>query len=87
MMDRYKAAMLVIVASARALVNHDIPGLIAAIDTADAVGPIVDPTLYRDKHAMMAEDREVFEAALPLWRMAQRMPATALASDGASDDE
>lgn len=42
---------------------HDYGKLIAAQNTADAIGPIIDPTMYRDKMKAMHEDREMFEAA------------------------
>lgn len=54
-------------ALARALLQvHDIPGMLRAIDHADAVGPILDPTLYRERAGAMAEDRQLLKAALPL---------------------
>lgn len=42
---------------------HDYGKLIEAQNTADAIGPIIDPTLYRDKMKAMHEDRTIFEAA------------------------
>lgn len=52
---------------------HDIPKLLADIERADAVGWIYDPTLYRDKLQAMNEDREVLNAALPLWKLAKEI--------------
>ncbi len=42
---------------------------IAAIDTADAVGPIFDPTAWGAKGAAMREDREILVAVRDLTRL------------------
>lgn len=42
---------------------------IAAIDRADAIGPVVDPTLYRAKAQVMGEDRQVLLAVRELGRL------------------
>lgn len=47
---------------------HDIEGIIKDIDRADVIGPFLDPTLWMNKNKSMMEDKEVFEAALPLIR-------------------
>lgn len=36
--------------------------ILAAIERADAVGAILDPTLYRANHAALMEDKKVVEA-------------------------
>lgn len=41
-----------------------LPEMIAAIEHADAIGPLVDPTAYRDKVAAMHEDLEMLRALL-----------------------
>lgn len=46
------------------LAQHDLPGLLRAIQHAESVGPIFDPTLYRLKSAALEEDRLLLEAAL-----------------------
>lgn len=51
----------------------NIPDMLAKIEKADAFGGMIDPTLYREKHAAMMEDKELLEAALPLWKYAQRV--------------
>lgn len=58
---------------ALALTMHDIPGMLRAIDRADTMGPILDPTLWRDKHKAMEEDKKTLEAALPLWQLGQKL--------------
>ena len=49
--------------AASMLIAIDFDKLIRDIDHADAVGPIVDPTLYRDKSKAMQEDRALLVAA------------------------
>jgi hypothetical protein len=65
--ERYQAALKACAEACRIVSQHDIRGLIEAIDHAHAVGPIVDPTLYRDKAEAMEQDRELLQAALPLF--------------------
>jgi hypothetical protein len=48
------------------LAQHDLPGLLRDIERAHAAGPILDPTLYRDKAKAMDEDAELLRAALKL---------------------
>ncbi|OHD23791.1 MAG: hypothetical protein A2Y38_17015 [Spirochaetes bacterium GWB1_59_5] len=59
----YKAAVIAAVTCARMLAQHDIPALLEAIDYAESVGPIIDPTLWRNKAKAMSEDRELLLAA------------------------
>lgn len=61
------------------LLMHDLPALLRAIERADAIGPLVDPTLWRDKGAAMLQDKELLEAALPLWQYARARKADATA--------
>lgn len=48
----------------------DVPKLLEMIERADAFGGMIDPTLYRDKHGAMMQDKELLEAAAPLRRWA-----------------
>lgn len=59
--------------SAMFLERVNIPDMLARIEKADAIGGLIDPTLWRDKHGAMMQDKELFEAALPLWRYAQKI--------------
>lgn len=54
------------------LTEHDLPGMLAAIERADSIGCMIDPTLYRDKVEAMHQDKELIEAAMPLYRWAKR---------------
>jgi hypothetical protein len=73
----YRDALAACITAARLLELHPIGDLLRDIDRAGSIGPIVDPTLYRDKARAMEEDRRVFESALPLWRLAQELRARA----------
>lgn len=66
----YRDAVITAQMCAQMLSVHNIDGLLADIATADSVGPMLDPTLWRDKHKAMDEDRELLEAALKLRRFA-----------------
>lgn len=52
------------------LTQYDLPAMLNAIERAEAIGPMIDPTLYREKHEAMGQDKDLLEAALPLWRWA-----------------
>lgn len=69
----YRAAVTQVVMAARVIGSHDLPGLLAAIETSHAVGPMLDPTLYRDAAKAMDEDADVLRAAMPLYRLAERL--------------
>ncbi len=71
----YRAAIQAAVVASKMLVIHDVPDLLEAIERAHAVGPMLDPTLYRDKAKAMDEDKEILEAALPLWRLGRKLQA------------
>jgi hypothetical protein len=71
--ERYRHAVLQVHAAAALLQQHNIPDLLAAIDRADSVGPMFDPTAWKEKHAAMAEDREALQAARALWLFGRRM--------------
>jgi hypothetical protein len=69
----YRDALESIVIVGRILLSHDLPELLRAIERAHAFGPILDPTLYREKSKAMELDKEWFKAALPLYRHAEKM--------------
>jgi hypothetical protein len=65
------AAVLAVFKVGLELENYDLPALIAAAAQAEALGPVLNPTLYQAKGADLAHDRAWLEAALPLWRHAR----------------
>lgn len=71
--EDYRAAVMHVALAAQLLAAHDLPALLEAIAKAEAIGPILDPTLYRQKGKAMMEDREILRAALPLWRLGKTL--------------
>lgn len=69
----YQSAVLSACTAARLLAEHDLPALLAAISHAEIFGPMTDPTLYREKSQAMSEDKQILEAALPLWKLGRRL--------------
>lgn len=66
--EAYINARLACEIARNVLRGHDLAALIGNLDRADALGPFVDPTLYREKRRAMQEDREVFAAAAAFLR-------------------
>jgi len=71
----YRVAMESIVMAANLIRQYDLPGMIESINFADRVGPFVDPTMYMHNAHLMHKSKEIIEAALPLWRLAERNEA------------
>lgn len=71
--DRYRAAVTMAIAAANAIAMHDVPRLLEEIHHADSVGALIDPTAYMAKADAMREDKEVLEAALPLYRIGRKL--------------
>jgi hypothetical protein len=59
----YQSAVKTAALCAQMLAQFDIPELLTAIERGHAFGPILDPTLYRDKAKAMNEDKELLQAA------------------------
>lgn len=53
--------------------NYDMAGALERAKRALEVGPILDPTLWRDKRAALEQDIEILQAAIPLARVAERL--------------
>lgn len=68
--ETYQQAVQSCALAAAIVRQYDVPALLRAIERAHAVGPILDPTLYRDKAGAMDRDRQLLEAAMPLWKLA-----------------
>lgn len=71
----YQSAIQAVVLCARLLRQHDIRAMLRAIEHADAVGPILNPTLWMRKATAMGEDAEMLRAALPLWQLGGKLAA------------
>ena len=62
--EKYRTALLHCALAAKLLGTHDLPKLLSDINRAETLGPMVDPTLYREQHLAMAQDKALLEAAL-----------------------
>lgn len=69
----YREAVHTVVLCARRIAIHDIPAILESIERADIVGPMIDPTLWREKHKAMNQDREVLRAALALHEIGAKL--------------
>lgn len=58
-----------------ATVQMPLDQVLGAMGRAEGMGPVLDPTLYKDKIKALLEDREVVEAVIPIWHLAQRLKA------------
>jgi hypothetical protein len=71
--EEYQVAIRTVAMIAKLLAQHDIPGLLRSIETADAVGPIFDPTLWMKKSEAMAEDKYMLTQAMPLYFLGKKL--------------
>jgi hypothetical protein len=70
--EEYQNTLRICAMTAGLIGEHDIPKMLEMIERADSIGGMIYPTLYREKHGAMMEDKELLKAALPLWRMAKK---------------
>lgn len=61
--EAYIAARMACEVARNLLSGHDFGALLEDISRADALGPFLAPTLYREKNNAMADDEKVFRAA------------------------
>jgi hypothetical protein len=64
----YRAAVIACHKARALLHEHDLPSLLAAFGRAETTGPVLDPTLWREKAKLMEQDKEILRAALVLWK-------------------
>lgn len=69
----YQAGLKIIIGQMSVISMIDVPGNLREIERAHSLGPILNPTLYRDNAEKMEEDKQIWLAALPLWNLAQKM--------------
>jgi hypothetical protein len=60
------------VLAARAMLDIDIPAVLAEIEHYDSFAPFFDPTGWLKSRELSQEKRALLEAALPLWKWAQQ---------------
>jgi hypothetical protein len=65
----YRSAIATIILCGQMLNQFDLAKLIDAINRAESTGPILNPTLWIQKSQAMAQDKQLIEAALPLWKL------------------
>ena len=75
LIEEYRQTVSQVVLVANLLAEHDIPKLLEAIERADAVGGLLDPTAWMRKHKAMDEDRQVLRAALQLYWVGKKLAA------------
>lgn len=80
--DEWQCALHGCAMAAKVIAQYDIPDMLDRMKRAEAVGPILDPTLYREKGQDMERDMELVEAARPLWEWAQKARETEKARSG-----
>ena len=71
MSSQHAEGVFAVVMAARVLSSVELERVIESAETALAVGPILDPTLYRDHAHRLEQDLELLRAALPLWQVAR----------------
>jgi hypothetical protein len=71
--EEYQRGVTAVAFAMRLIGGQDIPKLLEAIEQAHALGPVLDPTLYRDKVQAMGEDKRILEAGLPLWKLCNEL--------------
>ena len=64
--EEYRPALEQVYMAAIILAGLPLREMLNAIGGAETVGAILDPTLYREKAAAMAEDKKVIRAAMAL---------------------
>jgi len=75
MTNPHAQAMHVVICAARLLSVLDIPKVLREADRAEAIGPILAPSLYRSKAGALEQDVAILKAALPLWKLARELGA------------
>ncbi len=82
--DDHATIVKTVVMIARTLNVYDIPKAIEAATRALELAPYIDPTAWMRNHKALEEDREMLRAALPLWRLAQKLEEM---SDGDTSED
>jgi hypothetical protein len=71
--ENYPATLAGLWAMAQLLEEAPLPEMLAAAERADSIGPLVDPTLYREKGRALAEDIEMLDALRHVQVVVQRI--------------
>jgi hypothetical protein len=71
--DDHRQAMEIVIMAMRMLANVNLPHVRDAAQRALDFGCFQDPTLWIQNHKALEEDKVLLEAAMPLWRAAEKM--------------
>jgi hypothetical protein len=71
----YRETMMKVALLAQLAADLPVSEMLSAINRADSVGHIVDPTLYRAKHKAMCEDADMLRAIAPLVALGKKLRA------------
>lgn len=74
LVDHRETTMMVI-GAARIISVLELDIALRQAERALDMGPILDPTLWRDKHKALEQDIQILKAGLPLWRLSKEMRA------------
>jgi len=69
---KYQNDLHVLAIAACTISLIDIPGYLKAIERVENTAWFLDPTLYQEKGEAMRQDKELLQAALPLYQWAQK---------------
>lgn len=83
--DEYQAGLVVAYAVSAALQNIPLAGMVDAIEHAHAIGPIVDPTLYRNNAGRMVEDGRMLGVLLRAQRELAQLASSSTGWDSRKD--
>src|SRR5713101_4635387 len=70
--EDYRKAIKSCIGAGFLLTEYKLPEILAAINQAEATGPMLNPTLFREKAQALREDKELLKAAMPLYNLVQR---------------
>lgn len=69
----HRAAFAVVGMAGRLLLQYDLDQLLKDMEHSEDFGCFFDPTAWMNNIEKLKQDREVIEAALPLWRLAKKL--------------
>ena len=71
--EEYLRTQLLILATARSVLNMNLHGFLVRIQSAHSLGPIVDPTLYKQAHIDLSKIEKLACALEPFARLARKL--------------
>lgn len=71
--DEYIKTQLAILNTAKTIAGLDLPGFLAQINRAEAVSPMIDPTMYRKAQDNLQAIKKLAQALLPVKKAYQEL--------------